>query len=238
MKRSRIVLAGTLILAAAVFFLWSRRTPENPSAPASPRAPVRAPQPFERPVSEKEPLAGPRPIPSSADRAPVQPPAPLKVAFSPMGKGKLKEPIPLDVVVEGRPESWPAGLSGEVTLEFLIRIPAGLQLKSEGWTPVELPPEEKKQDPAGLWSLFERKRPLTLPAGTPTGEITRERVELAVVTPGTNWIVTTRVRLSRDSRSWQTFAVIFATVGKDGETEFHPAPRMPAMEQRAQADRS
>lgn len=237
MKRRMALAAGVLALTAAVVLLWGRRVHENPSAPTGAPTPVRATQPFERPVSESEPLGGPRPLPPPSEQEPARPSSPLKVGFFPAGSGALGEPIGVDLVVEPQPDAWPAGWTGEAALEFLLRLPAGVQLRSEGWTPVDLPAEEKA-DSSGPWILFERKRTLDLPAGPPGEELARERIELAVVEKGTNWIVTTRARLSRGSESWQTFGVIFATVDPQGIVEFHPTPRLPAMEPRAEANRS
>ena len=171
-------------------------------------------------------------------RGKPQPPAvsasPFRVQFVPGGRGPLGEPILVDLVLEAEPEHGSAQLSGEGRLELLLRLPSGVALRSEGWKPVELPPEKAK-DPTGKWSLFEQKKPISIPSGI-SKELARESVKLAVVEKGINWIITARARIVQGSKIWQTFGVVFATVQKDGQVEFHAAPRMSEMEQRAQAD--
>lgn len=228
MKKIAAGIVG-VALAIGVVLVWSRPVRNQTAKPEAGKTETRGR--IRIPVEPKEGVA-PKETPAP------KPAAPFRVRFSPSGTGKLVEPITVELVVEADLKSLPAGLVGEeVTLEYLLRLPSGVQLKSDGWTPAELPPGEK-DDPTGVWSLFERKRTITTPAEASTAEWAREKITLAVVEKGTNWIITTRARLTWGSLSFQTFGVVFATVSEDEKVEFHTAPRSVQTEQRAQANRS
>lgn len=227
MKLKQWMVVGVMVgVAAAGGWAWSVR---GRPAPA-PKAPPVPELPFQvRPATDEE-------MKKTREPAPKKPKAPIQVRFKAAGQGALEEAIPVELVVEADTETLPAGLAGEeVTLEYLLRLPQGVQLKSDGWTPVELSPEEK-EDPTGAWSLFERKITRTAPAKAETAEWAREKIALAVTEKGANWVITTRVRLTWGSLSWQTFGAVFASVDERGGVEFHTVPRVPATEQRAQAN--
>lgn len=227
MKRKQWIVVGVIVVVAATgWWAWSSR---GGPAPA-PKVPPVPELPFQvRPATDEE-------MRKAREPAPEKPKAPIQVRFEAAGPGALDEAIPVELVVEADMETLPAGLVGEeVTLEYLLRLPQGIRLKSEGWAPVELSPEEKN-DPTGVWSLFERKRMLTTPAETAAAEWAREKIALAMTEKGANWVITTRVRLTWGSLSWQTFGAVFASVDEKGRVEFHTTPRVPATEQRAQAN--
>ena len=227
MKLKRwMVIGGVVLIAAGGAWVWSAR---GRSAPA-PKAPPVPELPFQvRPATEEETKKAQEPAPEKLK-------APLQVRFEAPGSGALEEAIPVELIVAVDAEMMPAGLAGqEITLEYLLRLPQGVQLKSEGWAPVELSPEEKN-DPTGVWSLFERKRTLTAPEKSAVSEWAREKIALAVVEKGSNWVITARARLTQGPASWQTFGAVFASVDEKGRVEFHITPRVPATEQRAQAN--
>lgn len=218
------ILLLAVAAGVALLLIWSRPIWNHRSEILETERP---PAPAESPASV-----------SPQETAPVVPAEPFRVGFSPRETGRLGEAITVDLVLEADPKTLPAGLVGEeAALEYLLRLPSGVQLKSDGWAPVELPPEEK-DDPTGVWNLFERKRTITAPAEAAAVEWARESVELAVVRPGINWILTMRAKVTRGLNSWQTFGVVFATVNGDGKVEFHTAPRNVQTEQRVEANRS
>ena len=150
---------------------------------------------------------------------PEVPSSPLQVRFDATTPPVLQKPVPVSLVVETNPKIWPQGIGEDCQLEFLLRLPPGVKLESEGWKPAELPPQEKN-DPSGPWSLFERKQPVKIPAGTPPSVLAMETINLAVVESGTNWVITARARLVSGAQSWQAFGLVFATL--DGDTaKFH-----------------
>lgn len=169
---------------------------------------------------------------------PETPQTPVQVRFEGGSSGMLNEVIPVDLVIEWpSPETNAAGLVGtEVKLEFLLRLPEGVQLRSAEWTPTPIPPEEKKEDPTGTWSLFELRKTLTTPSDPSAKEVTREKIKLAVVEKGINWVISTRVRFVWGSLYWQAFGVVFATVDDQGRVEFHAVPRGLETQQRAETD--
>ncbi len=214
----RLLLAGAgLVLALAIFLIWSRAIhhenslpPESPPAPAEPAGPVPVPvvSPEEQPARETTP---PRPT------------APVQVRFEAPASAPFGQGTPVVLVVESDPKAWPESVEGEVTLELLLRLPVGVRLESDGWAGVELPAEEK-DDRSGPWSLFERKISVRIPAGEIPLVVAREAISLAVIEQGTNWIMTVRARLVSGSEAWQSFGVLFATV-QAGQAEFHTVPR-------------
>ena len=183
-----------------------------------------------KPVSEEPPMLEEKPEAEPKREQPEVPPAPLRIRFDATTPPVLQKPVPVSLVVETNPEIWPQGIIEDCQLEFLLRLPPGVKLESEGWNPVELPPQEKN-DPSGPWSLFERKQPINIPAGVPPAVLAKETVNLSVVEPGSNWILTVRARLVSGTQSWQAFGLVLATL--DGDTaKFHAQPLMPALTQK------
>ena len=149
--------------------------------------------------------------------------SPLRVRVDlPEGPASIGEAQRVTLIVEEDPEIA-AAPAGEIRrVDLLLRLPPGVELRSEGWRAAELPPEER-DDGSGPWKLFEREAPASLSAVRQ--ELLREPVELAVTQEGLNWVVTVRVRWAQgDARQRQGFATILATTG-DGQAEFHTDPR-------------
>ena len=113
--------------------------------------------------------------------------------------------------------------------ELLLRLPVGVKLAAEGWSPADLPPEEK-EDPTGPWNVYQKSVPVQA-----EGEVlVREPVRLSVTEEGVNWIISSRVRVLQGRQALQAFGVVFATLqGKEGE--FHAIPKGPIDTQSAQA---
>lgn len=211
MKRNQAIgiVAVVLIAAGAVSLrvVHGRSVRAKPvSVPEIPKTALQV-----RPATPEE-MKKPEP------QEPAKPAPPIRVRFQAPAAGALGEPMLVKILVEAEPTEEP----GRPALDLLLRLPAGVQLKSEGWEPVALPAEEQK-DPTGPWSLFQKK---ISPDETPGPLKVEEAVSLAVVEPGTNWIVTVRARLTQGAKSWQTFGVIFASTDKTG-VGFHTAPRGP-----------
>ena len=152
-------------------------------------------------------------------------PAPIRVRFDAPTPPEKDKPVPVTLIAEGVPEGWPAEVGEGARLELLLRLPAGVKLKSEGWAPAELPKEDR-EDASGPWSLYEKKIPLQLKSGVPPETLLKETVRLAVVEEGTNWIITTRVRLVQGTNRWQAFGVLFATL-QGNQRQFHTVPQAP-----------
>jgi hypothetical protein len=154
---------------------------------------------------------------------------PIEVHFETPDPPRLNEPVTVTLVVENSLKAWPASPQGvepqlwtENRLEILLRCPVGVRLETRGWRPVEPSPEEKS-DPSGPWTLFESEQPVDVPVESST-VLARVPISLAVVEEGTNWVISTRVRLIRGNEMWQTFGVLFATVEKEA-AKFTPTPR-------------
>ena len=204
------ILLGVAVLAAvavtAGWFFMNRPTPRS------------------RPVSELMPASG---AAQPKREQPELPAAPLKVRFDAPKPPVLGEAVPVSLVVESNAAVWPKEIGEDCQLEFLLRLPMGVKLASEGWKEMELPPKEKN-DPTGPWFIFERKVPVRIPAGSPPSVIVKEPIELSVVEPGTNWIITVRARLVSGKQAWQTFGLLLATL--EGETaQFHTQPLRPTL---------
>ena len=159
---------------------------------------------------------------------------PIEVRFEAKVPPELGKPVPIALIVDSVPEAWPAGIGEGSRIELLLRLPVGVQLKSEGWTSAPLPDTEK-EDASGPWSLFEKKVPLQIQGTDRPETLLKENVELAVTEEGTNWIITARARLVQGQEAWQTFGVLFATL-QGGQAEFHHIPKTPTDAQRAQAN--
>ena len=181
------------------------------------------------PVAKKEtqpaaPEASPEPVPDS----------PLKVRFDAPEAPELNKPVAVTLIVESAASAWPTGVEGEAALDLLLRLPVGIKLASgEGWTPAEIPPEEK-EDSTGPWSVFEKRVPVQIPAGAPPERLAAEKVELTVNEEGINWIISSRARLIHGSNAWQAFGLLFATL-QEGKGEFHETPKTPKDTQIAKA---
>ena len=190
--------------------------------------------------SKATPESGP--APEDKREQPKIPPAPLRIGFEASTPPVLGKPVPVSLVVESNPEAWPKEIAEDCQMDFLLRLPPGIKVESEGWDPVELPPQEKN-DPTGPWSLFERKQPIKIPVGAPPTILIKEEVMLSVVEPGTNWIITVRARMVSGGQAWQTFGLLFATLQEE-TAKFHMQPLTPtqmqkspsAKEDRAQAN--
>ena len=154
---------------------------------------------------------------------------PIEAHFETPDPPRLNEPVTVILVVDNNPKAWPASPQGvesqpsiENRLEILLRCPVGVRLETKGWHPVEPSPEEKS-DPSGPWTLFESDQPVAVPTENST-VLAKAPISLIVVEEGTNWVISTRVRLIRGNEMWQTFGVLFATV-QGTVAEFHTIPR-------------
>ena len=171
----------------------------------------------------------PKPVPKPPEPAA----APLKVEFKSKTPPELGKPAPVMLVVESDREAWPAEAAGEGRLELLLRLPPGVKMASDGWSPTA-PSTEEKKDGSGPWSLYEKQLPLNIPAGAPPEVLAEEEVRLTVAEEGVNWIITARARVVRGTSAWQAFGVLFATLQGDSG-EFHQIPKGPADIRSAQA---
>ncbi len=234
--KKRVIVLVLVGAAAAVggFFLMkpnakTRAPGKEPPPAVSGQTPA---QPQEKPAAqpEKQPQA---PAPA-AEQLPKGASSPIRIRFEASTLLEKDKPVPVTLAVESVPEGWPVQVGEGARLELLLRLPIGVKLQSENWTPVEMSKEEKN-DPTGPWSLYEKKIPLKITPGVPPEFLLKETMQLAVVEEGTNWIITTRVRLVQGSDTWQVFGALFATLqGNSGE--FHTVPKAPTDIRSAQAN--
>ena len=221
MKR-KLLLIGLLVVAVAGIFLVMKKQPQ----PSSATQKKKLPPPW---VSTELPKKSPASVPQPAEKAPVavvgkKPPvAVLKVVFDAPNPPRLNEPVAVTLVIEKNPNNWPADVGSNPTLNILLRLPPGVKLSGEGWTPTPLPPEEKK-DQTGPWSLYAREETLTLVSDSSSLVLVRIPASFTLVEEGVNWIITARARLSQGKQVWQSFGVIFATLSQ-GEAAFHSIPK-------------
>ncbi len=138
----------------------------------------------------------------------------------------MNQPVAVTLLVESSPKGWPAEVGPGARLDLLLRLPVGVKLASEeGWSPAPLPPEEK-EDASGPWSVYEKQVPLQITQGIPPEFLAQEKVGLIVTEEGVNWIISARARLTQDSKTWQAFGVLFATL-QGNEGQFHEIPKAP-----------
>ncbi len=242
MKKRVIVLVLVGAAAAAAVFVIARRsggpTKQSLSGAKSEIALDAAPRIDGMPDTVVRPSTGSGRTKTSSPAGPQLPKAasssPIRILFeatTPLEKDKA---VPVTLSVESVPEGWPAQIGEGAQLELLLRLPIGVKLQSENWTAVEMSAEEKK-DPTGPWSLYEKKISLKITPGVPPESLLKETLQLAVVEEGTNWIITTRVRLVQGSDTWQAFGALFATLqGNSGQ--FHTVPKAPTDIRSAQAN--
>lgn len=240
--------AGVLVLVALMAGAWwfiekrvAEKEPMKPASeqmanPAAPEAPASPAQAREQAPLGPAPAAGPAEGEKAGEKAaelPKEPGPPFRIYFDAAVPPELQKPVPVGLMVVPSPESWPAWVEGDCTLEMLLRLPLGVNLESADWKPKEIP-EEEKDDPTGPWKLYEKSVQVQLKAGTPPEKLHTEALQLAVVEEGINWIITTRVRLMKGKEGWQTFGTLFATLY--GEmAEFHIVPHAPTDTLRAKA---
>ena len=146
-------------------------------------------------------------------------PAPaIQVKFIPGPKQMLLQ-------VEKNPKGWPPDAPAGGRLEILLRLPFGVKLESEGWSPVPLPEGERKDGSEEIWSAFEQTRAIEEDPKEPD-QLAKIPLKLKVAEDGINWIITARVKLTQGQKNWTGFGTIFAT-RQGGMTEFHTAPKRP-----------
>ena len=218
MKRiliSILFLVAAAAVAAGVFLAKQKQQPRVPVEQAVRGEPV-------EPRTEEVPAPG-APAP---EQPPKQDPAPLKIRFEAPVPPQMGKAVPVTLLVESNPKGWPAEVGPGARLDLLLRLPVGVKLASgEGWSPAQLPPEEK-DDVTGPWSLYEKQIPLEIKQGVPPERLAAEKVELIVAEEGVNWIISARARLVQDSQTWQAFGVLFATL-QGNEGKFHEIPKTP-----------
>ncbi|MBI3615692.1 MAG: hypothetical protein HY211_04145 [Candidatus Omnitrophica bacterium] len=156
--------------------------------------------------------------------SPERPASPIRIKFTAVRETELL------LEVERDPKIWPSDTkpAGRIMpagrLELLLRLPVGVKLESEGWKRVPLP-EGEKEGSEEIWSTFEQVRPVESFPQEPS-LLAKIPLQLRVVEEGTNWIITTRVRLTQDSKILTAFGTILATL-QDGVVEFHTTPKHP-----------
>lgn len=162
--------------------------------------------------------------PASAEAEQADP-ASLRVRFDlPRSRARIGDPQQLTVVVERGGETGAvtpaAGDRAAGPVDLLLRLPPGVELQSEGWDPIEPPPDKDKEEKGtGPWKLFEREAAASAPA-VGTSELLREPLKLVVTQDGRNWVITARAKWGQH----KAFATVFATT-ENGKAEFHAEPR-------------
>ena len=234
MKKGILLLLLTAAVAATVWFFFARPDGLRPARDGGERA--LTDEPATHIPGEEGARVNPRPSGTEAgsEQPPEPEPASMIVRFETGAVPMLNMPSRVTLIVESNPKGWPAEVGEGARLDLLLRLPVGVKLASgEGWSPAQLPPEEK-EDASGPWSVYEKQVPLQIKQGVPPERLAAEAVQLAVTEEGVNWIISARARLTQGSQTWQAFGVVFATLqGSDGQ--FHEIPKAPTDIRSAQA---
>ncbi len=210
MKNKIGIILIAAILAAGTWFFYAKKTARQ----------IETPAPGVIPVSVT--VAKPGENPPAAPK-PKQPTAPLRIRFEATEQPALGKPVPVVFSVYPNPSVWPKNAQGEGRIEWLLRLPSGVKLESDGWEPAELSAQDKKEG----WSLYQHTEKATIPSEPGTEPLSQQKASLIIAEPGVNWVITVRARIVRGSESWQAFGAVFATADSQ-KAEFHTAPKLPS----------